>query len=99
MGVKNMDLEEHPASCFAVVPHQDLNKLHIVFGHVIPQEAPNHYSEAVPRCFLRPNKLLGELFALHHLYLWSDKNIGFHICFRELREENSKVLEVCRLLI
>jgi hypothetical protein len=32
MSVKNMDLEGHSAAHFAVVLHQSLNQLHIVFS-------------------------------------------------------------------
>lgn len=48
---------------------------------MIPQEAPNHCDKAVPRCYVRPIKLLGE-FLVHndHLYLSSAEDTDFEIC-------------------
>lgn len=48
MSLKAMDSEGHTASHFAVVPNQSLNKLHIVFELVIPQEARK---QAIPSYF------------------------------------------------
>ena len=68
-----MDFEGHPAAHGAEVLHQSLNQLHIVFGLVIAQEAPNHCNKAVPSRFLHPSEPLVKFLALHDLlYLWSD---------------------------
>src|SRR5258705_9545928 len=80
MRIKDMDCEGHPAAHCATVLHQSLNQLHIVFGLVIAQAAPNHYGKAVPSCFLLTSELLGEFIALQdHLYLWSDEDTGFDL--------------------
>lgn len=63
-----MDFEEHPAAQFDLVLHHTLNKLHIVFGLVIPQEAPTHCDKTLPHCFLRPNELR-EFLALYDLFI------------------------------
>lgn len=48
MSIKNMEFERHPAAHYVVVLHQILNQLHIIFGFVIAQEAPNHCDKTVP---------------------------------------------------
>lgn len=74
MGVKDMHFEGHPATHFAVVCHQGLNKLHIVFGLVIPQEAKNYCNKAVPRCSLCPCEFFGETPCTPlPFYLWPIK--------------------------
>ena len=65
MSVKDMDFEGHPAAHGAVVLHQSLNQLHIVFGLVIAQEAPNYCDKAVPSHFLHPSDFLGN--SLHSM--------------------------------
>ncbi|MBN3271194.1 RPR1B protein, partial [Polyodon spathula] len=52
MSIKDIDFEGHPTTHCAVVLHQSLNQLHIVFGLVIAQGAPNHCDKAVPSRFL-----------------------------------------------
>src|SRR6476469_1263427 len=83
-----MDFEGHPPAHRAVVLHQILNQLDIVFGLVVAQEALNHCDKAVPSCFLPTSKLFWEFITLHDLfYLWSDEDTGFDLCLRQLREE------------
>lgn len=95
-----MDFEGHPAAThLAVVSHQNLNKLHVVFGFVILQEAKNHCDKAVPSCFLHSSEVLGELLALHDLYLWTDEDTSICFYHRQLREEILEILESCIFLI
>ncbi|XP_076308680.1 uncharacterized protein LOC143224105 [Tachypleus tridentatus] len=99
MSVKDMDFLRHPATHFAAVLHQSLNRFHIIFGLVIAQEAPNHCDKAVPRFIFLPTELLGEFCALQDLlHLWSNEDASFDLCLRQLREEVSKVIEGCKLL-
>lgn len=58
ISIKDMDSERHPTAHCAVVLHQNLNQLCIVFVFLIAQEALNH-CETVPGHFLLPSWILG----------------------------------------
>lgn len=63
-----------------------------------PQEALNYCDKAVTCCFLCLSELLEEFLAFYDLYSWSDKDISFDVCHRQLREEVLSVLEGGKLL-
>lgn len=74
MSVIYMYFEGETAAHFAVVLHQDLNKLYIEFGLVVPHQVQNQFNKAYLRCLLRPSQVLVEFLALDDiLYLWSDE--------------------------
>lgn len=83
-----MDFERPLAVKFAVILHQGVNKLYIVFGLVIPWEAQNHCDKSVLRCFLSPNEFLWELLTLYNLlYLWPRKTPALTFDSDSLREK------------
>lgn len=89
-----MTFDGPPADDFTLVLHQVLNKLHIGFGLLIPQEGPNHCHKAVSCCFLCPLELLGEFLALDDLLcLWPGVDANFDVCCRQLREDLLKAAD------
>ena len=86
-----MDFEKHSASHFGI-----LNQLHIVFSHVITQEAMNKCNKTVPSRFLLPVQQLGELVTFYHaLDLQSNEDTSLDLYLGQLRKKNLEVHESC----
>ena len=75
-----MDIKRHPAThlatiCLLKVPHSFWAK--------------NHCNKSVSCYSLRPCEFFGKLPAFHDLFnLWTNTDIGFNFCCRQLRERN-----------
>lgn len=63
---------------FTVVLYFCLNKLHMIFGLLIPEEAPNRCDEAITLYSLRPSELFWKFLALHDLpVVWQKHRLYF----------------------
>lgn len=79
MSIKDMAFEKHPAVHFTVLPHQSLNKLHIVFSFVISHERPEPLQQSFfQAAFSFLVSFLGNSFL--PWILWSDEEDSFDFC-------------------